>query len=75
MSKNFRVVVNSIPMTDFVGGKEIKDASGVIEHLGTPVVVKARHESGGRGIDFVETSAHLTRLAKKYFLPVSPSIM
>lgn len=54
-----------IPMTDFIAGEEIQDASCVIAHLGIPVVVKARHESGGRGIDLVKTPYDVARLAKR----------
>lgn len=55
----------NIPMTDFVAGEEIQDGSEVIENLGVPVVVKARHESGGRGIDLVKTADEIARLAKR----------
>jgi len=55
----------NIPMTDFVAGEEIQDGSSVIESLGIPVVVKARHESGGRGIDLVKTPEEIARLAKR----------
>ncbi|MFT6985339.1 MAG: hypothetical protein ACJAT7_001148 [Psychromonas sp.] len=55
----------NIPMTDFVAGEKIEDGSSVIDNLGIPVVVKARHESGGRGIVLVKTSDDITRLAKR----------
>jgi formate-dependent phosphoribosylglycinamide formyltransferase (GAR transformylase) len=51
----------NIPMTDFVAGDEIHDAAAIVKRLGVPVVIKARHESGGRGIRLVETPGDIVR--------------
>jgi hypothetical protein len=54
-----------IPMTDFIAGEDVQHYPAVIEQLGIPVVVKARHESGGRAIELVETTDDIRRLAKR----------
>lgn len=50
-----------IPMTDFIAGDEIHDAAAVVERLGIPVVIKSRHESGGRGIRLVKSPEDVMR--------------
>ena len=50
---------HAVPMTDFIAGDDIQDAAEVVERLGTPVVIKSRHESGGRGLQFVESPAEV----------------
>ena len=52
---------HDIPMTDFVPGDEIEDANAIVERLGTPLVIKSRHESGGRGIRLVDNAPDLVR--------------
>lgn len=43
---------HDIPMTPFLDAREVREPAAVLRDLGTPVVVKARASSGGRGISF-----------------------
>lgn len=53
----------NIAMTDFIAGDEINDAEDVVRRLGVPVVIKARHESGGRGVRLVDTPEDVIRFS------------
>lgn len=50
-----------IPMTDFVAGDDIDNAKAILQHLGVPLVIKERQESGGRGIRLIDSEQDLFR--------------
>ncbi len=43
----------NIPMTEFLGGTDIKDTEKVFEKLGSPLIKKERRSSGGRGLEIL----------------------
>ena len=52
---------HGIPMSKFVAGDAIEDANEIVERMGVPLVIKSRHESGGRGIRLVDNAPDLVR--------------
>lgn len=56
---------HAVPMTDFIAGDDIQDAADVVERLGIPVVIKSRHESGGRGLQIVDSPADVMRYSSR----------
>ncbi len=48
-----------VPMTAFLDAADMRDAQEVMAALKSPVVVKARASSGGRGIRFAKTAQEL----------------
>jgi biotin carboxylase len=54
-----------IPMLDFMPGDSDAEPSKIFQHLGKPVVVKPRQESGGRDLVFADTEAVLCRANKR----------
>lgn len=52
-----------VPMVDFIPGRSGMAASAIIDRLGTPVVIKDRASSGGRGIEFASSTAAVADLS------------
>ncbi len=54
-----------IPMTDFRSGRAKATAEQILTELGSPVVVKMRTSSGGRGISFVRDPETLRAIPRR----------
>ena len=56
---------HDIPMTPFLDVKDAADPAELIDKLGSPLVVKDRKGSGGRGIDFLESAEEVTAVGTR----------
>lgn len=50
-----------VPMSDFVDGNAHRDPDALVRRLGSPVVLKPRRDSGGRGIVLATDAAAVAR--------------
>ena len=54
-----RALENQLPLVAFADGSDKEAVAGLVQRIGFPLVVKARHSSGSRGVTTVRTAEEL----------------